>query len=290
VPALTVRAARPGDVPVIAAIAIATGQEDDWSGRNPAYVHHLMEHARVLVAEIGEQVAGFGAVERLGAGARAVTMLCDLFVDPDAHGQGVGRALLTELWGTAARRMTFSSLHANALPLYASFGLDPWWPLLYLQGDGRALRAETVAAAGSWAAGPAAPGEAAELELDWTGVDRAADHQAWAARPNGGSLIVTRDGAAVAAGTAGGPATDYGLMHLALSPAADDDAAVAAVMTALAVLPAPGPVTNICLPGPHPAMRPLLARGWRVAYLDQYMASEQGLLDPRRAVPSPGQA
>lgn len=31
--------------------------------------------------------------------------------------------------------MTFSSAHAHAL-LYASFGLDAWWPLLYLEGDG----------------------------------------------------------------------------------------------------------------------------------------------------------
>ena len=32
--------------------------------------------------------------------------------------------------------MTFSSLHAHALPLYTRFGVDAWWPLLYLAGDG----------------------------------------------------------------------------------------------------------------------------------------------------------
>ena len=35
--------------------------------------------------------------------------------------------------------MTFSSLHANAVPLYTSFGVDAWWPLLYLRGDVRRL-------------------------------------------------------------------------------------------------------------------------------------------------------
>jgi hypothetical protein len=34
----------------------------------------------------------------------------------------------------------------------------------------------------------------------------------------------------------------------------------------------------------------LLAAGWRVDEFDLFMASEPGLLDPRRAVPSPGQA
>ena len=98
---LTIRAAAAGDVPVIGAIAIAAGQEDDWSGRNPAYVQHLMRHARLLVAASGGQVTGFGATQQIGSGAAAVTMLCDLFVHPDAHGRGIGRALLAELWDLA---------------------------------------------------------------------------------------------------------------------------------------------------------------------------------------------
>lgn len=46
----------------------------------------------------------------------------------------------------------------------------------------------------------------------------------------------------------------------------------------------------VCLPGPHPAVRPLLAAGWRVAEFDLYMATEPGLLDPGRVVPSPALA
>src|ERR1700744_5070826 len=76
---LTIRAAGPGDVAVIGAIAAAAGQEDDWSGRNPAYVRHLLRHGRVLVAVVGEpgpgaQVAGFGATQLIGSGVAAVTM------------------------------------------------------------------------------------------------------------------------------------------------------------------------------------------------------------------------
>jgi hypothetical protein len=47
---------------------------------------------------------------------------------------------------------------------------------------------------------------------------------------------------------------------------------------------------QVCLPAPHPAVRALFAAGWRFDEFDVFMASEPGLLDPRRAIPSPGQA
>jgi hypothetical protein len=61
--------------------------------------------------------------------------------------------------------MTFSSLHGHALPLYASFGLDAWWPLLYLRG-----RVDAVPAPDGWQVESATPVEVAALELAWTGA------------------------------------------------------------------------------------------------------------------------
>jgi hypothetical protein len=46
----------------------------------------------------------------------------------------------------------------------------------------------------------------------------------------------------------------------------------------------------VCLPAPHPATRPLLAVGWHVDFMDLFMATSPGLLDPRRVVPSPAMA
>jgi GNAT superfamily N-acetyltransferase len=284
-PAAIVRAARQADLAAIAAIATATGQEDDWSATNPAYVGHLMAHGRVVVGELSGQVTGFGAVQQIGTAATAVSMLCDLFVDPEAHGAGLGRAMLAELWRDTERRITFSSQHAHALPLYMSFGVDAWWPLLYLRGDSSTLRVPD-----GWKATVATAGQVAGLERDWTGTDRTADHRVWAARPNGAAVLAAHDGVVLAAGTAAGPAGDFGLMHLATSPGADDTAAVAGVVTVLASLVSPGPTATVCLPAPHPAVRVLLAAGWRIEDLDLFMASEPDLLDPRRAVPSPGQA
>jgi GNAT superfamily N-acetyltransferase len=282
---IIVRDAAAADTEAIAGIAIATGQDEEWSGSDPAYVRYLLAHGRLIVAEHRGAVAGFGATHQIGAGPAAVTMLCDLFVDPGCHGLGLGRAMLGVLWHDGTPRMTFSSLHAHALPLYARYGLDAWWPLLYLSGDVTALRAPA-----GWAVASAPAGEVAVLERQWTGIDRMADHQAWAARPGGQPVVAERDGQAAAAGTVGGAGTEYGIIHLALAPACGDGEARDAVLAVLAGLDPSGGRARVCLPAPHPAARPLLAAGWRNDDLDLYMATGPGLLDPRRAIPSPGLA
>ena len=127
----------------------------------------------------------------------------------------------------------------------------------------------------------------AAAEQDWTGVDRLADHRAWAARPHGQPVRAFRHGKLAAAGTAAGQGAEYGLVHLATAPDAPPGDAVLAV---LASLKAPEGRARVCLPGPHPAVRPLFAAGWRHEDSDLFMASEPGLLDPQRAVPNPGAA
>ena len=250
-----------------------------------AYVGWLLASGRLLVAVHRGALAGFGATRQIGACPAAVSMLCDLFVHPDAHGLGIGQAVLAELWRDEPRRMTFSSLHAHALPLYTRFGVDAWWPLLYLAGPVAAVRAPD-----GWSVSVSGPAEVAAAELGWTGVDRAADHRAWAARPHGFPALLRRDGALVAAGTVAGHGDEYGIVHLAVAPELDGAGARDAVLTLLAGLDAPEGRAMVCLPAPHPAVRPLLGAGWRVSDKDLYMASEPDLLDARRAVPSPSAA
>jgi len=279
---IEVRVAVPADLPQIAAVALATGQDEEWGGADPAYMTHLLAHGSVVVGMLDGSVVGFGATRQIGAGPAAVSMLCDLFVSPRVHGTGCGRAMLARLWPGDGRRMTFSSLHRNALPLYTGFGLDARWPLLYLRG-----RADAVAAPPGWAAGAADAAEVAARELDWTGDNRCDDHLAWAARPGGTCLLARRDGRVLAAGTAGGAGSGYGLTHLALAPSAGKADAAAAVLTVLAALePADGRLLA-CLPAPHPAVRALLGAGWRIDEYDLFMATDPALIDPYRAVPSP---
>jgi GNAT superfamily N-acetyltransferase len=281
-----VRPAAETDFTAIAAVAVATGQDDEWGGSNPAYLRHLLGHGRVVVAELAGRVAAFGAVREIGAGDDSVSMLCDLFVDSAVQGRGCGRAMLTDLWAHARRKMTFSSLHANAMPLYTSFGLDAWWPLLYLRGETARLPIID-----EWTVEAVTAGPVARYELSWTGADRLADHEAWAARPGGESVLVRRDAEVVAAGTVVNSGPDRGIVHLAASPAADDGDAAAAVLFTLAALEGQdSEVAHVCLPAPHPAVRALLAAGWRFDEFDMFMATEPGLLDARRAVPSPAMA
>ena len=270
---IEVREAEEADLPAIAAVARATGQDEEWAGADPAYVRHLLAHGRVVVAARGGSVIGFGAIRQLGSGAAAVSMLCDLFVDPRAQGSGAGRAMLSRLWPGTGRRITFSSRHAHALPLYARFGLDAWWPLLYLRGGVAALPPPA-----GWQAVPAAPAEVAALELAWT------------QRPGGAGVLARRRGRVTAAGAVGGAGGEYGMIHLVLAPWAGAADASAAVLAVLAGLEPGGGLARVCLPGPHPAVRALLAAGWRVEEFDLFMASEPGLLDPHRAVPSPALA
>lgn len=280
-----VRATEAADLPAIIAIAMATGQDEDWDGIYPDYVRHLMTHGSLLVAERAGAVTGFGATVQIGTGPQAICMLTDLFVDPAAHGTGTGRAILAALWTGEQRRMTFSSLHANALPLYTSFGVDAWWPLLYLRGDVRPLRTPT-----GWSVAPAQPEQAAALERDWTGIDRTTEHRFWARWPDGAAVVASLDGQPAAAGTIGGAGPEFGICHLAADPRAGADLARDAALAVLSWLDPADGRARVCLPAPHAATRSLLRAGWRVEEFDLHMASEPGLIDPHRLAPSPSMA
>lgn len=286
--AVAVRGATEADLEAIIAIAKATGQDEDWTTVFPNYVRHLIEFGRFLVGDRDGAVTGFGGTRQIGTGPNAVSMLTDLFVDPAAHGTGAGRTILSALWTDQPRRMTFSSLHSNALPLYTSFGVDAWWPLLYLGGS--VARLDVPA---GWSVEKAEPAEVAAAELAWTGIDRTADHRMWAARPGGVSVIASLRGRPRAAGTAGGVGAEYGISHLVVngrgrSPGPTETAD--AVLAVLAWLEPADDRAYVCLPAPHPAVRRLLGAGWKVTDFDLYMASEPGLIDPFTSVPSPALA
>ena len=281
---VAIRAATDEDILAIIAIGKATGQDEDWDEVFPNYVRYLIAHGTFLVGCRSGAVTGFGGIKLVGPASAPAAMLTDLFVDPAAHGTGTGRALLSALWRDQPRRLTFSSTHSHALPLYTSFGLDAWWPLLYLSGDPRLLDMPE-----GWSVREAAPAEVAALELAWTGAERTGDHEMWAARPGGASVITSLDGQPVGAGSAGGVGAEYSLSHLVVDPARGADAALA-VLGTLSWFDPLGQLMRVCLPGPHPAVRPLLSAGWRMSGFDLHMATDPGLIDARTLVPSPALA
>jgi GNAT superfamily N-acetyltransferase len=257
---VNLRPAVEGDLAAIAKIGLAQGDE---AAGDPRYIAHLGTVGRFLVAEEDGTVAGFAASRRIGG----VTMLCDLFVDPDRHGGGVGTRLLDAVLDGAGERFTFASRDPKAMSLYVRNGMTPRWPLFYLSGPPLrcTLRSERVTAA-----------EAAAADRVLSGVDRAADYAYWATLPGGTGLVVRDANVIVAAGAAD---VDR-LRHLVTAEDADPTATLVAALSGFDAA-----TVGLCLPGPHPALPLLLGARWRIEDSDQHLSTREGLLSPH-LVPS----
>jgi GNAT superfamily N-acetyltransferase len=275
----TIRPATPEDVPAIRAILAAHGN-DGPVGRVDIvgpYVRHLILRHRVLVTELGPALVAFGAVAHAGVADH----LADLFVAPDRLGQGLGRPLLAALFAGADRRTTFASDDPRALPSYVRAGMAPWWVQLYLTGDAARLPATRgLDVEGS------TPAALAALELAWTGVDRAVDHEHWAAQAESDPFLVVDDEGALALAYA--RARQVGdlrvINRLLVRPGADP---VPAIILALRRAGGGGPVECV-IPGPNPALPVLLDHGFRITDRDQFLASDPGIIDPVRRLPNSG--
>jgi GNAT superfamily N-acetyltransferase len=277
---LAIRHAVPDDVAAIRAILAAHGNDGpvvvgDVVG---PYVRHLIDRGGAQVAVVEDAVVGFGATIDTGRSVH----LADLFVHPDRLGQGIGRPLLEAVFAGSTVRTTFASDDPRALPLYIRAGMDPLWPNLYLQGASRLL----PSAGSTLAAESAEPGRLAALELEWTGFDRTTDHGYWASMPDVDPFVVVDGGAVAGLGYARvRQATPIRVIdRLLVHPDADP---VATVIAALARAGRGGPVFASLL-GIHPAVRPLLAAGFRLVDRDQFLASDGAVLDPVRHLPNPG--
>jgi GNAT superfamily N-acetyltransferase len=279
-PAMNIRLATLDDLAPVRAILAAHGNDGpiviaDVVG---PYLSHVIRRGGANVAVVDGEVVGFGATIDTGRSAH----LADLFVHPDRLGQGIGRPLLESVFGDSPVRTTFASDDPRALPLYLRSGMVPIWPSLYLQGlastlpsPGANVRTES-----------ASPDRLAALERDWTGIDRSADHAYWAAMAGSDPFVVVdgRDVAGLGYARVRQAAAIRVIDRLVIHPDADP---VATTIAALARAGQGGPVFT-CLLGVHPAIRPLLAAGFRIVDRDQFMTSDPDVIDPARHVPNPG--
>jgi GNAT superfamily N-acetyltransferase len=215
-------------------IADAYGNLDDW-GR-PDYLDLELRERGLWVAVERGDVVGFAGWLRRGW----LVHLGDLFVDPKRLGEGIGRRLLEASLPGDGVVTTLASRDERALPLYARFGLRPIAPVLYLEGS---FEAE---------------GEVERVPVEDLPAPDRPDQLRLLAETGGHGLV--REGAWVAVRpTPGGGAW--------LGPGesgADDVLAFAGSVER----------AKVTLPGPHPAVPPLLAAGFRVTDIDFYMASE----------------
>jgi GNAT superfamily N-acetyltransferase len=264
-----VRASRRDDFAAIKAVALACGQPATDSGADPAYLAHLSAHGRIEVAtDLRGEIVGFGASSEAGR----ASILTDLFVMPEWQGRGVGRAILERLWSAKpGGRLTFSSQDPRALPLYLRFGMKPRWPLLYLSGENDGLEESHLIVR------LLSPTEASSAEEVLFGVGRRAEYEYWLRDiDSAGLAIFDRDElVAVAA------ATPSRIAHLSCS---SEMHATDAVLSALAVCK--NSAVSVALPGPHPAVPHLLARGFSIDDYDIHMSSD-GVVLPTTSAYSP---
>jgi hypothetical protein len=240
-------------------------------------VSHLINHHRAMVSTIDGVVVAYGAV----ADAVVATMLADLFVDRERLGQGIGRPLLTALFEGSTRRATFASDDPRALPLYVRAGMAARWVSLYLSGPSTAIEPQP-----DLDVDPATSGEIAELDRTWTGAFRPIDHAYWASQPEADAFVVSDAAGPVAAGYARArQITELRVCdRLVLRPDADP---VAPVLEAYRRTGRGGGVRAI-VPGPNPVLRALLERGFVIDDRDQYLASDDDIVDPIHLLPNPG--
>ena len=280
-----IRAATAADQDGIHALAAAYGNLGHWPQR-PDYLDHELATGILMVATRDGAVAGFAGLLERGE----VAYLADLFVRQHLVGKGIGRALLEAAFGAgrAPVRATCASGDPRAVPLYVSFGMRPVAPLLYLSGDRAAgLRLPVEATLEE-----AKPDDPEVIDLDArVGPRRRAPDLAFLADA-GALAMVTREGsdAVGAAVVRISPVT--GSAHareafVAPSFAVSEEAARRVVLAAAWEGVTRADAVHAAVPGPHPALGPMLAAGFRIADRDTVMASRLDLFDLTRQVPSP---
>src|SRR5215207_7591885 len=234
---MRIERAAPEDMRAVRAIAARYDLMAEWPAP-PDWLEHVLAMQGLWVARDNGEVCGFAGVVRDGG----VTHLCDLFVEPDRLGRGTGKALLAAALPATGVRTTFASADPRALTLYVRAGLRPFAPLLYLAGAVAAGGAtERVPVASVPSGRPAARGFLATTNAY---ALRAGDGSAVVRPVPGGALLgpgVADAGAVLA--IAGAASAEYGTVKLAL-------------------------------PGPHPALAPLLAAGMQLKDADTFMATE----------------
>lgn len=278
-----IRRATREDIPAIRALLRAHGNDTlvepgaiDIVG---PYTQHLVDHHVARVSVDGGALVGFGAAVDTGW----CLFLSDLFVDPTLLGSGIGRPLLDAVFGDAPARATFASDDPRAVPVYVRAGMSPLWTNFYLDGDAARLPPD----APGLRVRSARPGEGADLELAWSGADRAVDHAYWASTPEHDAFLVEDALGPVAIGYARGRqvTTTRVLDRLVIRPEADP---VAPALAALRRGAGGNPVLRVHVLGPNPLLRVLLEAGFRIVDRDQYLASDPALVDPERLLPNPG--
>jgi GNAT superfamily N-acetyltransferase len=238
-----------------------------------ALLGHEIATADVYVAQIGDQIAGFAATVARGA----VVFLSECFVRAEYQSRGVGRALVRRLLPNDRRVCcTLSSRDPRALALYIRAGMRPQWPNFCLRAEAARLRGLPAPAIDVIAGDP---GDPALVEWDAAigGRSRPLEHAYWVEQAGAVPLWFRRGATPIGYGYAQlrTPEDLWGPDTLTLGPIGARTAEDALGCAAAAVGWAGSRATTlrITVPGPHPALAPLLDAGFQITYVETFVSS-----------------
>lgn len=262
----------------------------------PLYGHEL-ETGTLLVAErmsAGQTGVVIGFAASITRGAR--WFLADLFVAPEHHSSGAGRMLLETLVDTDAPgpiRTTMATDDPRAISLYTRLGMAPRWPCFSIVGLSH--RTGPVAGAGRTepyrcsAADLLDAASACQYPLD------AQDLAYWQTTVGAEPMLVG-DGSEPIGGAVVRWATPFSIAHpgsISVGPlfarSTGDVTDVVACVLGLVRAEQPEQPVKLYVPGPSPALGPLLEAGYRIEEFELHSAPEghtPPLLDPTRVLPS----
>lgn len=257
----------------IAAARLSNGPAHDDSGADAGYCRHLLADGHLVVAVEDDRVLGFGGAIDVGE----ARLLSDLYVHADAHGRGIGTALLDAVLAGAHERFTFASDDPAALPIYARAGMRSWWPLLSMRGTVRSLPVDGAVAYDLDIA------HAAQFEQRLTGLDRSATFRYWAGRSASRTVGVDIGGLVAVASVRMADRTAR-IEHLVA-----DDRPAAAAVRAVAELVGRDDV-HVYVPGSQQLSVALIRAGFVIDGMQVHMSTAAGVVPGALQVVHPGLA
>ncbi len=293
-----VRPGKTSDLPAIHTIwyedEIAHATQAPAPGPILSNFAHSQRHGALRVAEDASgQLTGFGASISWTGPHGALTYLSDLFISPRTQSHGVGQAILRELPLCDGPRCVFASSDPRATALYMRWGMLPQWPNYWLTADPQRGAHGLAALPGGDIELVAAAPDASDLiawDLRYFGYERP-DDIAWLLRDHDAQpLWFQRAGKTIG----------YGFVQrqsdALWNPAAWTVGPIGAetaedardcVCAATRWASERAGVARLGIPGPHPALPPLIAAGCRIQDMETFLASEDArFFDPTRYLPS----
>jgi GNAT superfamily N-acetyltransferase len=255
-------------------------------GPIPAWMRHTLDTGQLLVADDDGALIGYAGLTI----RNHVAFLTDLFVRPDRQSRGIGGRLLRQIMTDDWRiRCTLASSDPRALALYIRAGMQPRWQNFWLFAEAAALRLSL----GMVRVVGATPGEFDLINWDRSisGRSRPEDHRFWVGQQGGVPLWLYR----------GDHRLGYGYVRFADGPIWHPNAATIGPVGVGEENGAEGLLAlvrwcrerashiRLCVPGPHPALAPLLSVGFRITDVETFVSSGDRFCDPRRYLSAGGE-